>query len=231
MNESRIFCVAGIDTDIGKTVATGLIARGLLEKGVRVITQKGVQTGCAEVSEDIVTHRHLMQHPLMSEDHAGLTCQYLYRTPCSPHLAARREGDVIVPERMTQAAVVLAEKYDVVLFEGAGGLFVPLTEQYTFIDYLADTGWPVILVTSSRLGSINHTLASLEGMFNRNIALAGVVYNHDAKTEQHIAEDSFEILSMYLKKYDFSCPMLPLYASDAYAGIGSCAHLASLCGR
>lgn len=230
MRESKIFCVAGIDTDIGKTVATGLIARGLLEMGVTVITQKGVQTGCREVSEDISTHRRLMRCSFMPEDQAGLTCQYLYATPCSPHLAARRENDAIDPARMTQAAEKLRERYEVVLFEGAGGLFVPLTEEYTFIDYLAEVGWPVILVTSSRLGSINHTLASLEALNSRKIELAGVVYNRDTKTEQHIAEDSFAIISLYVKKYGFTCPLVPMYEASTYMETGSCRHFASLCG-
>ena len=195
-----------------------------------VITQKGVQTGCTGVSEDIVMHRKLMNTPLLPEDRTGLTCQYLYRTPCSPHLAARRDEDVIDPDRMTQAADLLAERYDVVLFEGAGGLFVPLTGKYTFIEYLTLTKWPVILVTSSRLGSINHTLASLEALCSRKIELAGVVYNHDVKTEQYIAEDSFAIISQYVKKYGFTCPVVHMHEASTYSQAGSCAHFTSLCG-
>ncbi|MFV0435893.1 MAG: dethiobiotin synthase [Desulfopila sp.] len=230
MERARIFCVAGIDTDIGKTIATGLIARGIAERGVTVITQKGVQTGCDGFSEDIATHRRLMRTPLLAEDRAGLTCQYLFRPPCSPHLAARRAAETIAPETMTAAAERLQKTYEVVLFEGAGGLFVPLTEEVLFIDYLARVRWPVLLVTSSRLGSINHTLAALEGLARRKIALAGVVYNCDPQTDPRIAEDSLAVMGRYLDKYDFSCPIVEMHRAASYQQPGSCRHLASLCG-
>lgn len=82
----------------------------------------------------------------------------------------------------------LLEKYDVVLLEGAGGLFVPLEGLYNTIDYVAERRLPVILVTSPRLGSINHTLLSLEACRNRNIEVAKVVYNLYPPTDAPITD-------------------------------------------
>ena len=229
MNNKKIFFISGIDTGIGKTIATGLIARGLMESGIKVITQKGVQTGCVGISEDIVKHRQLMGIGMLPEDTDGLTCQYLFSTPCSPHLAARIENTIIEPDKISQAAEQLSKRYDVVLLEGAGGLFVPLQDGYTLIDYLAERQWPALLVTSSRLGSINHTLASLEALQNRGIELAGIIYNHHQETEQYIAEDSLKIISSYLPKYGFDCPIVEMYDEQNYVNAGESIHFASLC--
>lgn len=231
MSEGQVFCVTGIDTGIGKTIATGLIARGLVEAGIRVITQKPVQTGCVGISEDIEKHRQLMGSPLLPEDHEGLTCSYLYRTPCSPHLAASIENESIDVAKISAATRELRLRYEIVLLEGAGGLFVPLREEYTLIDYLAESGWPVVLVTSSRLGSLNHTLASFEALRSRNMHLAGVVYNNHAETEQYIAEDSLNIISLYLRKYGFVCPLVEMYSEDSYTRKGSCRQFTILCGK
>ena len=226
-----VFSISGIDTGIGKTIATGLIARGLAEAGVRVITQKAVQTGCIGISEDIEKHRQLMGVPLLAEDLAGLTCSYLYKTPCSPHLAASLENDRIDTARITEATEELRSRFEVVLLEGAGGLFVPLREEYTLLDYFTDVGWPVILVTSSRLGSINHTLASLEALRHRDLKLAGVIYNNQAETERHIAEDSLRMIALYIHRYGFTCPLIEMYNEQFYAGPGGCRLFATLCGR
>ena len=91
MNGEVIF-VGGIDTEIGKTVVTGWLARQWLEQGGEVITQKLVQTGCAGASDDILLHRRLMGCGLFEEDRDGTTMPALYAYPASPHLAARLEG-------------------------------------------------------------------------------------------------------------------------------------------
>ncbi|HID01809.1 MAG TPA: dethiobiotin synthase, partial [Desulfobacterales bacterium] len=69
-----VTCISGIDTNIGKTIATGLMARTLLEQGYSVITQKVVQTGCKGIAEDILQHRKLMRVELFPEDKDGMTC-------------------------------------------------------------------------------------------------------------------------------------------------------------
>ena len=83
-----IYFVSGIDTDAGKSVVTGLIARSLLHQGVNVITQKFIQTGCRGISEDILTHRRIMGIPVQDVDRDGTTCPYVMTYPASPHLAA-----------------------------------------------------------------------------------------------------------------------------------------------
>lgn len=227
--QGRIIAITGIDTDIGKTIAAGLIAKGLMEAGRTVITHKAVQTGCERESEDIAVHRNLMGIPRQQVDREGLTCSYLFPVPSSPHLAARLAGAEIDPRKITDDAQRLAHDYQFVLLEGAGGLFVPLTEEVTLIDHFAAENWPVILVSSSRLGSLNHTLASLEALKSRRMALAGVVYNRHQDGDLRIAEDSLTIISMSLKKHGFICPIIEMYGAEKYQRQGACLPFSALC--
>lgn len=194
---SKVYFISGIDTNIGKSVATGWIARGLINKGKKVITQKLIQTGNRKFSEDIELHRKIMGIKFLDEDRHRLTAPVIYTYPASPHLAARldkRELDMNVISKSTEN---LTKKYDIVLLEGAGGLMVPLTENLLTIDYIAEKKYPVILVTSGRLGSINHTLLSLEALKRRNIELRYIVYNLFPVTDSIIAEDTMS----YIKRY------------------------------
>ena len=171
------FFITGIDTNIGKSYATGWLAREWNSKGIKTITQKMIQTGNVGHSEDIDLHREIMGIPFTPEDKERITFPIVYSYPASPHLAAEIDDRIIPIEKITESTRILQSRYDVVLLEGAGGLMVPITRRYLTVDYIADQKLPVILVTSGRLGSINHTLLSIEALVNRNIPLYGMVYN------------------------------------------------------
>ncbi|WP_243351941.1 dethiobiotin synthase [Stenotrophomonas acidaminiphila] len=199
MNGEVIF-VGGIDTEIGKTVVTGWLARQWLEQGGQVITQKLVQTGCAGASDDILLHRRLMGCGLFEEDRDGTTMPALYAYPASPHLAARLEGRTLDLDAIGAATARLRARYATVLVEGAGGLLVPLTPELLILDYVARQGWPVILVTSGRLGSINHTLLSLEAIAARGVALHGIAWNsRDDGGDEVIAAESRRYLRGWMQ--------------------------------
>ena len=215
--EHPVIAITGIDTDIGKTVATGLLGRYLLGQGKRVITQKVVQTGCVGLAEDILVHRHLMGQELQPEDLQGLTCPYVFARPCSPHLAASLAGQEIDPAVIRQATRTLAARYELVLLEGAGGLLVPLTAELTFLDYLEQEAYPLIVVSTPRLGSINHTLSILELAHNRGLTVLGIIYNCYAESDPVIAEDSAQVFSRYLRRYGHNDCVVDLFAVEEYS--------------
>lgn len=208
--KSTILAVTGIDTDIGKTYATGFLARAFMASGLSTTTVKPVQTGCVGISEDIVTHRGLMGVDLSVADKEGVTCPYLFKKPCSPHLAASLENNSIEPQRILDSIEEVARDHEVVLVEGAGGLFVPLTRSYTFLDLLEEQGWPIVLVSSTRLGSINHTLAALDSLQRRQLDLCCLVYNRFVQSDPTIADDSLSIMREFLPRYGFNCPVLEI---------------------
>ena len=195
-----VYFVSGIDTDIGKTIATGVLAKQLLQQGKSVITQKPVQTGCQNIADDIAVHRNIMGIPMQEADKQRLTMPEIFSYPASPHLAARLDGRTLDLDKIRNATQQLAAQYEIVLVEGAGGLMVPLTENLLTIDYIQQQAYPVILVTSGRLGSINHTLLSFSALKQYGIQLHSLIFNHihDSKDET-VAGDTLEYLKGRLK--------------------------------
>lgn len=132
-----VYFISGIDTGIGKTYTTGYLAKLWNEQGQKTITQKLVQTGNVDVSEDIEQHRKIMGMGWFPEDDSKLTMPEIFSYPASPHLATKIDGREIDFAKIERATQQLAEKYEVVLLEGAGGLMVPLTTDLLSIDYIA----------------------------------------------------------------------------------------------
>lgn len=205
-----IYFVSGIDTDAGKSVATGYLSSLLLKEGVDVITQKLVQTGNVGMSEDIELHRKLEGRPLQEVDLQHLTHPLLFATPCSPHMAAELEGTEVDITLATQATRQLQQLYPLILLEGAGGLMVPLTRELLTIEYIEEQGYPVILVTTAKLGSINHTLLSLGALSQRGITVPLLIYNRGVSTDAGITQNTLEYLEAYLRVHYPSTELLEL---------------------
>ena len=194
------YFVTGIGTDVGKSWATGWLARRWMAEGKSVITQKFIQTGNIGRSEDIEAHRHIMGIDMTKEDKEMLTAPEIFSYPCSPDLAARIDGREIDFDRIEEAADILESRYDILLIEGAGGIMVPLKGEYLTIDYIRDKKLPAIVVTNGQLGSISHTLLTLEAIRHEGINLAEVVYNPYFDKDDTICADTKEYLRGYLKQ-------------------------------
>lgn len=198
---SQIYFVSGIHTDAGKSYATAFLARKLSEDGKRVITQKFIQTGCRDESEDIITHRRLMGCGMLPEDECGLTAPEIFSYPASPLLASKIDHRPINFDKINAATAELASRYDVVLVEGAGGLMVPLTEDMLTIDFIQKSGYPLAFVCAPYLGSVNHALLSFEAIKNRNLPMKWVIYNaYPPSSDSIIADDTREYLRGYVSR-------------------------------
>lgn len=195
---AEIIFISGIDTDAGKSYATGYIAKTLATQGKKVITQKFIQTGCCDTSEDIELHRKIQGIAATPEDIAHTTAPVIFHYPASAQLAARLDGKEIDLGIIDNATRKLAETHDVVLIEGAGGLMVPITDSFTTIDYVSSRRLPIALVTNGRLGSINHTLLSLEAIAHRGLHLKWLIYNEYFDTDSVISQDTRGFISRYI---------------------------------
>ena len=197
-----VYFISGIDTGICKTYTTGYLAKLWNAQGKKTITQKLIQTGNVDISEDIEQHREIMGMGWFPEDESKLTMPEIFSYPASPHLATKIDGREIDFQKIENATAQLTEKYEVVLLEGAGGLMVPLTTELLTIDYVAEKKLPVILVTSGRLGSINHTILSLEAVKSRGLELYALAYNlKDESQDELISKDTADYLKAYLAKH------------------------------
>ena len=163
----RGYVVAGIGTEVGKTVVAAI----LVEK-LRADYWKPVQAGNLDAS-DTLRVRQLTRHGGMLHPEA-----WRLNTPVSPHAAAEIDG-----VRIRRASLEIPHTSTPLIVELAGGLMVPLDSRpghgLSNIDLLKEWGLPVVLVANYYLGSINHTLLSVDAMRSRDIELAGLVFNGD----------------------------------------------------
>jgi len=198
----KVFFISGIDTDIGKTVLTASMAKFLLDKKRAVTTFKLAQTGSPDGrSMDVDAHRKLAQMPLSGCDKKKLTFPIVYTYPASPHRAAKLDDRPLDFAKLEDAYRKVCDRFEYVLVEGAGGLMVPLTETLLTIDYAARMKWPLVLLCGGRLGSINHTLLSLEAAKTRGMRIAAVVYNLFPATDPIIEAETRLYLQNFLQRH------------------------------
>ena len=131
----NVIFVSGIDTDAGKTYATAWLAKRYMEQGFSVATMKFIQTGNNGFSEDILAHRRIMGISPLPEDRDLTTSPVIFTYPASAQLAARIDGRDIDVASIDRSVETLSGRYDIVLVEGAGGLMVPIADDFFTVDY------------------------------------------------------------------------------------------------
>jgi dethiobiotin synthetase len=153
------FFVTGTGTEVGKTVVSAVIARSLAAAGARVAVFKPAITGLADDREP---DHALLRRAARSTQADDEIAPYRFGPPVSPHLAAELAGDHVDPARLQTGARRASESADVLVVEGVGGLLVPLTLGYLVRDFARDVGLPVVIAAHPGLGTINHTLLTIE---------------------------------------------------------------------
>jgi dethiobiotin synthetase len=173
-----ILLVTGTDTGVGKTLVTAAIGAALRARGLRVDVAKPAETGCATGTGDLVPEDALtLAAAVESGEPLATVCPYRFPDPLAPALAAERVGVRIDVDALVRALRARAQRLDLLLVEGAGGLLVPLAPATTYADLAAGLGAQVALVVGSRLGAINHALLTLEVLATRRLAVRGYVLN------------------------------------------------------
>lgn len=201
MNFPSALFITGIDTDAGKSYATGWLANYINSHGGNAMTMKFVQTGNVDFSEDIEVHRRIMGIDPVEADLQHLTAPEIFSYPCSPDLAARIDGREIDFDKIDAAVTKLSEQYSTILIEGAGGLMVPLRGEYLTIDYIHEHRLPVVLVTNGSLGSISHTLLALSAIKQYGIDLWALIYNSYFDYDKIITEDTRNYIKGWLENH------------------------------
>jgi len=172
---SGIF-VTGTGTEVGKTVVAAVIARTLLARGLSVAAFKPAVSGLDEYegSGELPDHE-LLRLACGSEQTDDEIAPYRYGPPVSPHLGAELANEPISPVRLVQAARAAADGADALVCEGVGGFLVPLTLGYLVRDLARDLGLPVVIAAPPGLGTINHTLLTVEAVRAVGLEVAAVV--------------------------------------------------------
>lgn len=166
--------VTGTGTDVGKTVVAGAILAALRARGEAVVAFKPVVSGTAERTgpDWPADHELLAVAAGCAPDEVTPA---VFEAPLSPHLAAAQAGTPLDPALVRGAFDARAATGETIVVEGVGGLLVPLTPDWLVRDFAHDLGLPLVVVASPGLGTINHTLLTLESAHAAGLRVAGVV--------------------------------------------------------
>jgi dethiobiotin synthetase len=207
------FFVTGTGTEVGKTVVAAAIARTLAEEGRRVAVFKPAVTGLEEEGE---TDHALLRRASGSAQSDEEIAPYRYDPPASPHLAAALAGEEIDPERLRQVARDSAEGADAIVCEGVGGFLVPLSPTYLVRDLAVDLGYPLVIVAAPGLGTINHTLLTLESARTAGLDVSAVVLNPWPVEPSKIEQSNRETLAALADAPVHTLPHLDLVDLDSW---------------
>ncbi len=194
MSKKRSVFITATDTGVGKTMISGLLVRFLRQQTIKAGYQKWASTGDAENPADLSACQKMAG---LEPDPTLLDLQVPYRFafPASPHLAGELEQRAIDPERIISAYLEMAERNDVLVVEGVGGLLVPLRRDLLLADLLSRLKLPTIIVARSGLGTINHTLLTIEALRSRQIPVAGVIFTDAAEETEILVQDNMRTIA------------------------------------
>jgi len=168
--------VTGTGTEVGKTVVAGVIARAAVGDGLDVAVFKPAVSGldeCAERGEPADHER--LRHAARSDQSDEQIAPYRYGPAVAPHLAAELAGEEISPSRLHAGARAAVAGRDYLVCEGVGGFLVPLTSDYLVRDFARDLALPVVVAAEPGLGTINHTLLTVEAVRGADLEVLAVV--------------------------------------------------------
>jgi dethiobiotin synthetase len=222
--------VTGTGTEVGKTVVAAVLAHTLAAQGRRVRVFKPCITGLSEytdadgtISADMPpkSSRRLADHELLrlasgSAQPDAEVAPYRYDPPASPHLAAALAGEEIDPQRLRDAAAAAAAEAEELVCEGVGGLLVPLTRDYLVRDLAVDLGYPLIVVASPGLGTINHTLLTVEAARAAGLDVATIVLTPWPAEPTEIERDNRETIAQLSGVEVQTLPLLDLSAPETW---------------
>jgi len=200
--------ITGTDTGVGKTFFASSLVRALRSLGVEAVGFKPVETGCTPECSDA--------RLLGEASGVYLEPVYSFKTPVAPSVASELEGVKIEPERIKERIRELSARHPFLVVEGAGGIMVPITWSYTYLELASELSLPTVVVALNKLGVINHTLLTVEVLRNRGVEVKAVVLN-SFKKEDESFDTNYQSLKrlLNLPLFQFSRPedALPVASS------------------
>lgn len=188
MKTNNIF-ITGTDTNVGKTFVGTAIAETLTKQGSKVGILKPCECGCQYNEGKLIPQDTLkLINAAGNIQDTDLACPYQYLLPLAPTVACLKEGNPVKFDVIRNCFEKISRDYDFTLIEGAGGLLCPMAENKTVSDLIKFLDVPVIIVSANRLGTINHTLLTIEHCLRNNITIHSVILNNLEYLPQRIDE-------------------------------------------
>ncbi|MCY6484702.1 dethiobiotin synthase [Clostridium aestuarii] len=171
--------IVGTDTDVGKTFVTAGITYVLRKNGFNACSFKCVQSGGVYKEDKLISGDvKLVKDITGIKEEYDVMNPYCLKEEVSPHIAAEVEDTAIDKQKILEGYKKLKEKYDFVIAEGSGGVVVPIIrDKYYIYDLIKDLNLPVVIVTRAGVGTINHTVLTVEFLKSKNIKIKGIIVN------------------------------------------------------
>ncbi|MEW6419767.1 MAG: dethiobiotin synthase [Nitrospirota bacterium] len=203
------FFITGTDTGVGKTVIVSALVKSIGLLGYSVCGMKPIETGCIRAkskeqrAKSKVKDRSLIPSDGMflkemagMDDSMDLVTPITFENPLAPMVASEIEGIPVDIDKIQKAYKKLSKNYDVVIVEGIGGLLVPIKKDYFVLDLARDFGLPLIVVSRPGLGTLNHTMLTVNYAINEGLDVAGIIINYSRPPEYSLAEETnIEVIS------------------------------------
>lgn len=180
--------ITATDTGVGKTVVAAGLALALKDRGIRVGVMKPVATGCYGNDGHLISQDAVYLLEAAENDNPVWASPSRYRNPLAPSVAAMIEKREVDLKQIRRAYQELQKEYDFIIVEGVGGLMVPLTKDYFVSHLIREFKLPVVIVSRATLGTINHTLLTVDAAAVRGFDIRGIIFNRIPKANFSLAE-------------------------------------------
>lgn len=196
------FFITGTDTGVGKTIITAALIKAVGFIGLKACGMKPIETGCktADSRQRSAVSRKkrtlipsdgiFLKKMAGIDDSIDLVTPIRFESPLAPLPASEIEGREIDLNKIRAAYSELSKKYDVVITEGIGGLLVPIKRDYSVLDLARDFGLPILIVSRPGLGTLNHTLLTVQYAIKEGLTVAGIIVNYSQPPERTLAENT-----------------------------------------
>ena len=208
--------VTGTGTEVGKTVVAAAIAHSLAAEGHRVAVFKPAVTGLEGPGEP---DHALLRRAAGSGQSDDEVAPYRHGPPASPHLAAAEAGEEIDPARLLAVARAAADEADALVCEGVGGLLVPLRLDYLVRDFAVELALPLVVAAPPGLGTINHTLLTIESARGAGLDVVAVVLTPWPPSPSEIEESNLETIASLGEVEVRTLPSIDLAAPGSWPAL------------
>ena len=181
--------ITGTDTGVGKTLIAGAIAKILHKAGKNVGVFKPIATGCKKTKKGFIGQdAQFLARCASSESEIDLINPVTFKMPAAPFACEKAENKKVDLKKIADAYKQICKNSDFIIVEGIGGIKVPITDRFDVLDLARAFKLPVVIVARSKLGTINHTLLTIDAVRSAGLLLAGVVINGYNKEVKDFAE-------------------------------------------
>ncbi len=183
--------VTGTDTGVGKTVISAALIKAANLLGLRAGGMKPIETGCLKKGDILIPSDGMFLKTVAHmEENIKNISPYCFENPLAPLPASEIEGIDIDLNNIKNVFIYLTEKYDVLIVEGIGGLLVPIKKNYFVIDLVKNFELPLIIVSRPGLGTLNHTMLTVNCAVREGLHVAGIIINYSNPPEFNLAEET-----------------------------------------